>query len=111
MPEVCSCGQDGLVDLRRYHPPRSLRCPACVPTGRTGCGTTGRAGGTRCTATVPADPSRDYGPRLPGVVGERAGLVGASRRAVQDLCAAVFGIPLSQGAMPKMVDCVSEAIL
>jgi len=45
------------------------------------------------------------------VVGERTGGVGASRSAVQDLWASLFGIPLSQGVIQKMVDRVSEAIL
>jgi transposase len=40
-----------------------------------------------------------------------AGIVGASRSAVQDVCASVFGIPLSKGTIQKMVDRVSEAIL
>jgi transposase len=44
-------------------------------------------------------------------VGELAGIVGASRSAVQDLCASVFGIPLSTGAIQKMVARVSAAIL
>jgi transposase len=39
-----------------------------------------------------------------------AGIVGASRSAVQDLCASVFSIPLSKGAIQKIVDRVSEAI-
>jgi len=38
-------------------------------------------------------------------------MVGASRSAVQDLCASVLSIPLSKGAIQKMVDRVSEAIL
>jgi transposase len=40
-----------------------------------------------------------------------AGIVGASRSAVQDVCASVFGIPLSTGAIQKLVDRVSDAIL
>jgi len=40
-----------------------------------------------------------------------AGMVGASRSAVQDLCASVFSIALSQGAIQKMVDRVSEALV
>ena len=57
------------------------------------------------------DQRSGYGPRLTGFVGEIAGIVGASRSAVQDLCASVFGIPLSKGAIQKMVDRVSEAIV
>jgi transposase len=67
--------------------------------------------GKRCTATVPADQGSGYGPRLTGFLGERAGIVGASRSAAQDLCASLFGIPVSTGAIQKMVDRVSEAIL
>jgi len=39
-----------------------------------------------------------------------AGRVGASRSAVQDLCASVFSIALSKGAIQNMVERVSEAI-
>jgi hypothetical protein len=38
-------------------------------------------------------------------------MVGASRSAVQDRCASVFSIALSKGAIQKMVDQVSEAIV
>src|SRR5262245_6379002 len=72
------------------------QCPAC---------------GKRCKAPVPTDHGSGYGPRLTDFVGEMAGIVGASRSAVQDLCTSVFGIPLSKGAIQKMVDRVSEAIM
>jgi transposase len=72
------------------------QCPSC---------------GKLCKATVPADQGSGYGPRLTGFVGEMAGIVGASRSAVQDLCASVFGIPLSKGAIQKLVDRVSAAIV
>jgi transposase len=48
---------------------------------------------------------------LTGFAGELAEIVGASRSAVQDLCASVFGTPLSKGVIQKMVDRVSEAIV
>jgi transposase len=51
-----------------------------------------------------------YGPRVTGFVGEMAGVVGASRSAVQDLCASVFSLALSQGAIQNMVDRVSQAL-
>ena len=38
-------------------------------------------------------------------------MVGASRRAVQDLCASVCSLALSHGAIQKMVDRGSEAIV
>jgi hypothetical protein len=49
-------------------------------------------------------------PRLTGVIGEMEGIAEASRSAVQDLCASVFGLPWSNGAIQKMVDRVSAAI-
>ena len=67
--------------------------------------------GTLCKATIPAEHGSGYGPRVTGFVGEMTGIVGASRSAVQDLCASLFGIPLSKGALQKMVDRVSAAIL
>jgi transposase len=67
--------------------------------------------GKRCKATVPADHGSGYGPRLTGFVGEMAGIVGASRSAVPDLWSSVFGIPLRKGAIQKMVDRVSAALM
>src|SRR5262249_36532204 len=69
-----------------------------------------RSCGTLCKASLPAEYTSGYGPRLTGFVGEMAGMVGASRSAVQDLCASVFSIALSQGAIQEMVDRVSEAL-
>jgi hypothetical protein len=40
-----------------------------------------------------------------------AGIVRASRSAVQALCASVFGIPLSKWAIQKLVDRVVAAIM
>ena len=66
--------------------------------------------GTLGTASLPVEQGSGYGPRLTGFIGEMAGLVGARRSAMQDLCASVCGIPQSTGAMQKMVDRVSIAI-
>ena len=40
-----------------------------------------------------------------------SGIVGVSRSAVQDLCASVFNIPLSKGAVQKMINRVPEALI
>ena len=94
------------------HPSGALSCRSFVPTSRTGCCTKGSA----CHAArsvkrpMPADQGSGYGPRLTGFVGEIAGIVGANRSAVQDLCISVFGIPLiRKGAIQKMVDRVSAS--
>ena len=67
--------------------------------------------GKPCIATIPLGQRSGYGPWLTGFVGEIAGIVGASRSAVQDLCASVCGIPLNKGTIQKMVDRVFEAIM
>jgi transposase len=111
-PDVCSCGQRGRVALTPYHLHQVIELPVVPPEvthwllhqGRClACGKLGKA-------SLPHEQASGYGPRLTGFVGEMAGMVGASRSAVQDLCMSVFGIPLSKGAIQKMVDRVSAAI-
>jgi transposase len=111
-PEVCACGQRGLADLILYHTHQVIELPVMRPDVTHWLLHQGqcRSCGKRCKATVPTDQGSGYGPRLTGFVGEMAGIVGASRSAVQDLCTSVFGISLSKGAIQKMVDRVSEAI-
>ena len=113
VPEVCACGQRELVALIPYHTHQVVELPGIRPEVTPWLRHQGRclSCGRLCTATVPAEQVSGYGPRLTGFVGEIAGIVGASRSAVQDLCASVLSIPLSKGVIQKMVDRVSEAIL
>jgi transposase len=112
-PEVCSCGPAGFADLRPYHTHQGIELPVMRPDvthwllhqGR------GLSCGNVCQAPLPSEQESGYGPRLTGCIGEMAGIVGASRSAGHDLCASVFGIPLSTGALQKMVDRVSTAIM
>jgi transposase len=62
-------------------------------------------------ASLPLDQTTGFGPRLTAFVGEMSGIVNVSRSAVQELCASVFSIPLSKGAIQKMVNRVSEALI
>jgi transposase len=112
-PDACPCGRTGLADLTRYHTHQVIEIPVIQPEVTHWLLYQGRclSCGKLCKGTVPSDQSSDYGPRLTGFVGEMAGIVGASRSAVQALCASVFGIPLSKGALQKMVDRVAEALL
>jgi len=96
-PEVWSCGQRGLADLILYHTHQVIELPGIRPDVTHWLLHQGqcRTWGKLCKAAVPVDQVNGYGPRLTGFVGELAGIVGASRSAVQDLCTSVFGIPLS----------------
>jgi transposase len=112
-PGACTCGQSVFADLTPYHTHQVIELPVIRPEvthwrlHQGWCLSCGR----QCKATVPADSASGYGPRLTGFVGEMAGIVGASRSAVQDLWASVFSIALSKGAIQKMVDRVSEALV
>jgi Family of unknown function (DUF6444)/Transposase IS66 family len=113
LPEACSCGQRELVELTLYHPHQVVELPGIRPAVTHGLRHQGhcRACGKRCKATLPSDQGSGYGPRLTGCIGEMAGIVGASRSAVQDLCHSGCGRPRSKGVIQKRGDRVSDAIL
>lgn len=112
-PDACSCGQRELSALTPYDTHQVIEVPVIAPEVRHWLLHQGRclSCGALCKASLPHAQRRGYGPRLTGCIGEMAGIVGASRRAVQDLCASVFGTPLSKGVIQKMVDRVSKAIM
>jgi transposase len=59
---------------------------------------------------VPPEHTAGYGPRLTALVGESAGPHGTGRRIIQIFCAAVLHVPLSLGAIQKMLDRVAHAL-
>jgi transposase len=112
-PDVCACGQREIAELTPYHAHQVIELPVIYPEVTHWLLHQGRclSCGKLCKATLPVEHASGYGPRLTAYVGEMAGIVGASRSAVQALCASVFGIPLSKGAIQKLVDRVSAAIV
>ena len=66
--------------------------------------------GTWNTAQVPAAHAAGYGPRFSALLGEIAGTHGTSRRTIQAFCASVLGVPISLGAIQKVLDRVAHAI-
>jgi transposase len=113
LPDACACGHRGFAEIRRYHTHQVIELPIICPEVTHWRLHQGQclSCGTLCKALLPSEHASGYGPRLTSFVGEMAGIVGASRSAVQDLCASVFRIALSKGAIQKMVDRVSEAIV
>jgi len=59
---------------------------------------------------VPPEYATGYGPRFSALLGELGGTYGNGRRMVQTFCASVFGVPLSLGAIQKVIDRVAQAI-
>jgi transposase len=61
-------------------------------------------------AHVPPEACAGYGPRLTALIGELSGRQRSSRRAVPEFCQAVLGVAISQGAIQRAVDRVSDAL-
>ena len=61
-------------------------------------------------AQVPAEHATGYGPRFSALMGEVAGTYGNGRRMVQTFCASVLQVPISLGAIQKVLDRVTQAI-
>ena len=67
--------------------------------------------GRTLKAQIPSAHQAGYGPRLTALVGQLAGMHRNSRRLIQDFCHSVLHIPMSLGALQKMIDRASSAIL
>ena len=59
---------------------------------------------------VPGEFETGFGPRLSAFIVELAGIAGNSRDMVQRFCTSVFRIPISLGAIQKVIDRASKAI-
>lgn len=112
-PGPCACGHGELVSLSPYYthqvielPPIKMEIEHFILHQGTcsGCG-------RQLKAQVPSEHQAGYGPRLTALIGELAGMHRTSRRLIQDFCHSVLRIPMSLGAVQKIIDRVSNAIL
>ena len=111
-PYQCACGHTALTGTRAYHTHQVIElpaiqmdvihfvlqeawCPMCAQWTK---------------AQVPPEHTTGYGPRLTALIGEIAGTHGTGRRTIQTFCASVLQVPLSLGAIQKMLDRVAHAI-
>jgi transposase len=62
-------------------------------------------------ADIPSAHATGYGPRLTALIGELGGMHRTSRRRVQAFCHSVLHIPLSLGAIQKIIDRTSQALV
>src|SRR5262244_1566955 len=111
-PERCTCGNTTFALTTPYHTHQVIELPAiamevthwvlhqgwCVDCGRWS------------KAQVPAEHTTGYGPRFSALMSELAGAYGNGRRMVQTFCASVLGVPISLGAIQKVLDRVTQAI-
>jgi transposase len=113
-PSRCPCGHHGFdqqamtpfythqhIELQRiplnisHFVLNKCACPECGKTVK---------------ASLPASVCTGYGPRLSAFIGELSGLNGMSRKDVKRLCGSVLGLPISTGAIQKIIDRVSLAL-
>jgi transposase len=111
-PERCSCGNNHFCEVKPYYTHQVIEFPelqmkvihfilyegSCCRCGKLN------------KAKVAQEHESGYGPRLTALIGEIAGIQGNSRSTIQQFCSSVLGIPISRGAIQKVIDRVSEAI-
>jgi transposase len=111
-PERCACGHTTFALITPYHTHQMLELPPIAmevtPWGLQ------QGWGPDCgrwsKAQVPAEHATGYGPRFSALMSELAGAYGNGRRVVQTLCASVLHVPISLGAIQKVLDRVARAI-
>jgi transposase len=111
-PAPCACGQREFPETQPYYTHQVIELPEIrmavkhVILHKTHCPRCGRS----LKAELPEVHRYGYGPRLAALIGELSGSQRGSRSAVQEFCASVLGIPISRGAIQRVVDRVSAAI-
>jgi transposase len=108
-PEPCSCGCERIDELKPYYTHQHVELPEIVKkvihfvlySGR--CSKCGKVN----KGHIPIEFQTGYGPRLSALL---AGIAGNSRDMVQRFCSSVLRIPISLGAIQKVIDRASKAI-
>ena len=112
LPEPCSCGCDRFSDLKPYYTHQHIELPEIVMKVIHFILHSGKC--LRCgkinKGYIPSEFGAGFGPRLSAFVVELAGIAGNSRDMVQKFCISVLRIPISLGAIQKVIDRASKAI-
>jgi transposase len=111
-PEACPCGQREFQAPTPYHTHQVIELPEIlmqvthVVLHEARCSQCSRL----LKAPLPGKYRYGYGPRLTALIGELSGGQRDSRTAVQEFCTSVLGLPISRGAIQRVIDRVSNAI-
>lgn len=111
--DKCNCGCKEIINQKPFYTHQEIELPEikmdvthfilhegeCNDCGKT------------VKAIVPKEHQTGYGPRLSAFIGEIAGMQGNSRSTVRMLCQSFLNFPISLGAIQKVIDRVSAAIL
>jgi transposase len=112
-PGPCPCGHGPLVSVTPYYTPQVIELPPiemdithfvlhqgpCPHCGNT------------LKAQVPSAHRAGYGPRVTALIGELAGMHRTSGRLVRDFWHSVLNLPISLGAVQKLLQRTSQAIV
>jgi len=115
LPKDCDCGRLVLdpASIKAFYTHQNIELPEIkmdvthfiLHKGKC------RSCGQAVKARIPSEASSGYGPRLSAVIAELSGSHGASRQTVQDFCQSVLGFSISTGAIQRIIDRTSAAIL
>ena len=112
-PAPCACGQGALGIPTLYHTHQVIELPPIAMEithfllHHAQCGGCGEVR----KADLPSIYTTGYGPRLTALIGELGGMHRTSRRLIQDFCHSVLHIPISLGAVQKVIDRASQALV
>jgi transposase len=112
LPESCACGSGKFDLIQPYYTHQVIELPRIEMEVTHWVLHQGRcmACGGWQKAPAPSDPVTGYGPRFSALMAELAGTYGNGRRMVQTFCSSVLGVPISLGAIQKVLDRVTHAI-
>lgn len=112
-PAPCACGQGERTTPTLYHTHQVIELPPLTmeithlllhQAHCVGCG-------ALLKADLPSQHTTGYGPRLTALIAELGGMHRNSRRLVQDFCHSVLHLPISLGAIQKVIDRASHALV
>jgi len=111
-PEPCVCGNTTFTGTSPYYTHQVIELPSIAMEVTHWVLHQGWCQACRrwSQAHISAEQASGYGPRFSALMGELAGTYGNGRRMVQSFCASVLGVPISLGAIQKVLDRVTQAI-
>ena len=111
-PSRCRCGCSEFAHLEPYYTHQYVDLPQIIMEVvhfvlyRGRCRSCGKVN----KGYIPVGYQTGFGPRLSALIVELAGMAGNSRDMVQTFCSSVLELPISLGAIQKVIDRASEAI-
>ena len=115
VPEKCDCGCSTIIidSLQPYYKHQVIEMPEIkmdvlhLILNKGKCGDCGKI----VKAKVPKEHQSGYGPRLSALIAEMSGIQGNSRQTVRTFCKSVLDFKISIGAIQKVVDRASAALI